>query len=163
MAPPQVEDTTGMQSLPFMCKRERSEDPEPLSLSQSKRGKHEDPNSSNANGSEDSTTTSQDPSTMMMTTTFSSGLLEFPLLEPVEPKENHRGRMLTFDSSNLEKSVPPGYLKFISNLENEILNVSMERETLKIEVMRAQAMINILQSRIDLVTKDNEDLRRRHA
>ncbi|MGI4297483.1 hypothetical protein ACR2WD_27555, partial [Klebsiella pneumoniae] len=63
-------------------------------------------------------------------------------------------------ASNLEKSVPPGYLKFISNLENEILNVSMERETLKIEVMRAQAMINILQSRIDLLNRDNEELRR---
>ncbi|KAH6804060.1 hypothetical protein C2S51_032307 [Perilla frutescens var. frutescens] len=160
MAPPQLENTTGTQSLPFMCKRERSEeDPEPLSLAQSKRGKHENPNSSHANGSEDSTTTSQDPCTMMMTTNFSSGLLEFPLLEP---KENQPVSTLTFDSSNLEKSVPPGYLKFISNLENEILNVSMERETLKIEVMRAQAMINILQSRIDLVTKDNEELRR-HA
>lgn len=147
-----------------MCKRERSQDsePEPLSLAQAKRSKHEDPNSSNANGSEDSTTTSQDPATMTMTTNFSSSLLEFPLLEPVEPKENNNQvGLLTFDSSNLEKSVPPGYLKFISNLENEILNVSMEKETLKIEVMRAQAMINILQSRIDFLTKENKDLRRR--
>lgn len=156
IAPPLPETTNGTHSLPFMCKRERSEEePEPLSLSQSKRGKHEDPNSSNANGSEDSTTTSQDPCTMMMTTNFSSGALEFPLLEP---KEN---RPVTFDSSNLEKSVPPGYLKFISNLENEILNVSMERETLKIEVMRAQAMINILQSRVEILTKENEESRRR--
>ncbi|KAG6389777.1 hypothetical protein SASPL_151251 [Salvia splendens] len=160
MAPPQTENPTETQSLPFMCKRERSEDPELLSLSQSKRGKpDEDPNSGHANGSEDSTTTSQDPCTMMMTTNFSSGLLEFPLLEPIE---NQPVSTLAFDSSNLEKSVPPGYLKFISNLENEILNVSMERETLKIEVMRAQAMINILQSQVELVTKENEDLRR-HA
>lgn len=145
--------------IPFMCKRERSEEPEPLSLGQAKRSKHEDPNSSHANGSEDSTTTSQDP-TLMTTTNFSSALLEFPLLESVEPKESQPSNPQTFDSSNLEKSVPPGYLKFISNLENEILNVSMERETLKIEVMRAQAMINILQSRIDLLNKENEDLRR---
>ncbi|KAL1532114.1 NAC domain containing protein 52-like [Salvia divinorum] len=159
MAPPQAENPTGTQSLPFMCKRERSEDPELLSLAQSKRGKpDEDPNSSNANGSEDSTTTSQDPCTTLMTTNYTSGLLEFPLLEP---KENQPVSALAFDSSNLEKSVPPGYLKFISNLENEILNVSMERETLKIEVMRAQAMINILQSQLELVTKENEDLRRR--
>ncbi|KAF5810157.1 hypothetical protein HanRHA438_Chr04g0175751 [Helianthus annuus] len=47
--------------------------------------------------------------------------------------------------STLEKSVPPGYLKFISNLENEILNASIEKEILKIEVMRAQLMINIRQ------------------
>ncbi|KAL8538722.1 hypothetical protein ACS0TY_000656 [Phlomoides rotata] len=157
IAPPNI----GSQSLPFMCKRERSEDdPEPLSLAQSKRSKHDDPNSSHANGSEDSTTTSQDPpTTMMMTKSFSTGLLEFPLLEP--PKENNQVNALTFDSSNLEKSVPPGYLKFISNLENEILNISMERETLKIEVMRAQAMINILQSRIEILTKENGDLKRR--
>ncbi|KAK6156322.1 hypothetical protein DH2020_010570 [Rehmannia glutinosa] len=160
MAPPQIDNPIGSQSLPFICKRERSEDHEvePLSLAQTKRSKHDDPNLSHANGSEDSTTTSQDPPPKMMTTT---NLLEFPLLEPVEPKENnHPVRTLTFDSSNLEKSVPPGYLKFISNLENEILNVSMERETLKIEVMRAQAMINILQSRIDFLAKENEDLRR---
>ncbi|KAG6412732.1 hypothetical protein SASPL_125418 [Salvia splendens] len=161
MAPPQTENTTGMQSLPFLCKRERSEeDPEPLSLAQSKRGKpDENPNSSHANGSEDSTTTSQDPCTMMMTTNFTSGLLDFPLFEPKDSQQP--ASTLAFDSSNLEKSVPPGYLKFISNLENEILNVSMERETLKIEVMRAQAMINILQSRVELVTKENEELRRR--
>ncbi|CAI9759778.1 unnamed protein product [Fraxinus pennsylvanica] len=160
MAPPQVENQIELQSLSFAFKRERSEeDPEPLSLSQSKRSKHDDPNSSHANGSEDSTTTSHDPSTMMMTTNFSPALLEFPLLEPVEPKENNPVNLLTFDSSNLERSVPPGYLKFISNLENGILNVSMERETLKIEVMRAQAMINVLQSRIEILTKENEDLR----
>ncbi|KAK4385559.1 NAC domain containing protein 50 [Sesamum angolense] len=163
MAPPQIENPIGPQSLPFMCKRERSEDdPELLSLSQTKRSKYDDPNSSHANGSEDSTTTSQDPPTKMTTTNFSSALLEFPLLEPLEMKETHPANAHAFDSSNLEKSVPPGYLKFISNLENEILNVSMERETLKIEVMRAQAMINILQSRIDILTKENEDLRR-HA
>lgn len=163
------------QPLPLICKRERSEDCalnceadlEPISFLQSKRSKHNDsnnndPNSSNnnANGSEDSTTTSQDPPAAAPKRT----LLEFPLIDWIEPKENHHPpaptTVCTFDAANLEKSVPPGYLKFISNLENEILNVSMERETLKIEVMRAQAMINVLQSRIDLLSKENEDLRR---
>lgn len=92
--------------------------------------------------------------------TKSDGPFEFPLLETVGSKDNLTSNLLTFDSANLEKSVPPGYLKFISNLENEILNTSMEKETLKIEVMRAQAMINILQSRIEILTKDNEDLRK---
>ncbi|XP_073305897.1 NAC domain containing protein 50-like isoform X2 [Primulina huaijiensis] len=154
----QIENPVESQSLEFLCKREKSEDPRELSLS-SKRSKHNDPNSSNANGSEDSTTMTQDPPTMMMTTNFPLGPFEFPLLEPVERQEN-RPVINPLDSSNLEKSVPPGYLKFISNLENEILNVSMERETLKIEVMRAQAMINILQSQVDSLSKDNEDLRR---
>ncbi|KAK4404020.1 NAC domain containing protein 50 [Sesamum angolense] len=162
IAPPQFENPIESPSLPFMCKRERSSEPEPLSLAQnSKRSKHDDPNSSHANGSEDSTTTSQDPTTMMTTKNISSALLEFPLLQSVGSKENHPANPPTFDSSNLEKSVPPGYLKFISNLENEILNVSMEKETLKIEVMRAQAMINILQSRIDVLAKENEEFRRR--
>ncbi|XP_060212490.1 NAC domain containing protein 50-like [Lycium barbarum] len=162
-APPKTvlhtENPIEPQILPFVCKRERSEEPE-LSLSQSKRSKHDDPSSSRANGSEDSTITSQNPVNMMTTKDYPVALLGFPLLEPFETKESQPSNTLTFDSSNLEKSVPPGYLKFISNLENGILNVSMERETLKIEVMRAQAMINVLQSRIDLLTKENEDMRR---
>lgn len=159
IAPPLVVYPVESNCIPFLCKRERpGGDPEPLPFNPSKRSKHDDPNSSNANGSEDSTTTSQDPSSMMMTK--SDGPFEFPLLETVGSKDNLTSNLLTFDSANLEKSVPPGYLKFISNLENEILNISMEKETLKIEVMRAQAMINILQSRIEILTKDNEDLRK---
>ncbi|KAK4489661.1 hypothetical protein RD792_005473 [Penstemon davidsonii] len=165
IGPPQTENPIEAHSLPFMGKRERSEEePEPLSLAQIKRSKPDDHpnNSGNANGSEDSTTTSKNPSKLIMTTNYSSALLEFPLLETLEPKDNnHSVKPPTFDSSNLEKSVPPGYLKFISNLENEILNVSMEREQLKIEMMRAQAMINVLQSRIDILSKDNDDLRSR--
>ncbi|XP_076900724.1 NAC domain containing protein 50-like, partial [Bidens hawaiensis] len=130
------------QTIPFVCKRERSEDHETFSLFN--------------NGSEDSTT-SENP----ITTNMSSALVEFPLLEPVSAKESQPLTTLpSFDASTLEKSVPPGYLKFISNLENEILNVSMEKETLKIEVMRAQAMISILQSRVDCLTKENDELRK---
>ncbi|XP_057789475.1 NAC domain containing protein 50-like [Salvia miltiorrhiza] len=162
IAPPLVKYPVESTCIPFLCKRERAAvDPEPLSLDHSKRSKHDDPNSSNANGSEDSTTTSQDPSSMMMMTKINSSPLEFPLLETLGSKDNLPANAPTFDSANLEKSVPPGYLKFISNLENEILNISMEKETLKIEVMRAQAMINILQSRVESLTKENEDCRRR--
>lgn len=159
-APCQSENLAEPRPLTFVCKRERSEELEPLSLAQSKRSKHDDPSSSHANGSEDSTTSQQDPPTLMMTTSYSPALLTFPVLEPPEPKESQPSNPLTFDSSNLEKSVPPGYLRFISNLENQILNVSMEKETARIEVMRAQAMINVLQSRIDLLNKENEDLRK---
>ncbi|KAI3751701.1 hypothetical protein L2E82_22792 [Cichorium intybus] len=149
------------ETFPFVCKRERSEDCpsnseppklETFSLFHNKRSKPSDPNSNNANGSEDSTTTSQDPTT----TNLESALVEFPLLKETHPQTTRP----SFDASTLEKSVPPGYLKFISNLENEILNVSMEKETLKIEVMRAQAMINILQSRIDDLSKEKNGSRR---
>ncbi|KAL4575250.1 hypothetical protein LXL04_022092 [Taraxacum kok-saghyz] len=151
--------TEDPQTIPFVCKRERSEDGpldhdpelETFSLFHNKRSKPSDPNSSNANGSEDSTTTSQDPR---------RALLEFPLLESIEAKQSHHPTTFpSFDASTLEKSVPPGYLKFINNLENEILNVSMEKETLKIEVMRAQAMINILQSRVEVLSKENNGFR----
>ncbi|CAH1430417.1 unnamed protein product [Lactuca virosa] len=154
-----VDEIEEPQTIPFVCKRERSEDCpldcepelETFSLFHNKRSKPCDPNSSNANGSEDSTTTSQDPR---------RALLEFPLLESIEAKQCHHPTTLpSFDASTLEKSVPPGYLKFINNLENEILNVSMEKETLKIEVMRAQAMINILQSRIEVLSKENDGFR----
>ncbi|KAL6573475.1 hypothetical protein OROHE_001934 [Orobanche hederae] len=146
IAPPHVE--------PLICKREGLGD---LSLAPTnKRSKHDDPSCSHANGSEDSTM-SQDPPPMIMTKNDSSKLVEFPLLGP---KENNSSNAPTFDSSNLEKSVPPGYLKFINNLENEILNVSMEKETLKIEVMRAQAMIHILQSQVEIVTRENDAFKR---
>ncbi|KAI3695930.1 hypothetical protein L1987_78935 [Smallanthus sonchifolius] len=152
-------DQTDPETIPFVCKRERSEDCtlncepelETFSLFHNKRSKPSDPNSSNANGSEDSTTTSQDPR---------RALLEFPLLESIEAKECHPPTTLpSFDAATLEKSVPPGYLKFISNLENEILNVSMDKETLKIELMRAQAVIDILQSRIEVLSKENGGFR----
>lgn len=148
-------------ALPYACKRERSEeDCEPLSLTQSKKCKKSDaPSSSHANGSEDSTTTSHGPLTLTMMTTNDDSQptpLELPFLETRKPTIN-----ATFDASMLEKSVPPGYLKFINNLEKEILNVSMERESMKIEVMRAQAMIDNLHLRIDLLIKENEVLRRR--
>ncbi|GKB03061.1 hypothetical protein Tco_0831150 [Tanacetum coccineum] len=148
------------QTIPFLCKQERSEDGvvdcgpelEMMSLFHNKKLKLEEPNT-NGNGSEDSTM-SQDRIT-------SSALVEFPLLQSFEAKESQpSSSQPSFDAATLEKSVPPGYLKFINNLESEILNVSMEKETLKIEVMRAQAMIDILQSQINNLTKENADLKR---
>ncbi|KAI3799668.1 hypothetical protein L1987_34967 [Smallanthus sonchifolius] len=161
MIPLRSEPMVDPQTIPFVCKLERSEDCvvdhgpvlETISLFHNKKSKQSvDPNTngSNRNGSEDSTT-SQDP----------SALMEFPLLQSLEAnKSQPSASQPSFHASTLEKSVPPGYLKFINNLENEILNVSMEKETLKIEVMRAQAMINILQSQIDVLTKENVDLKR---
>lgn len=164
-APLPSESLIDYQIIPFVCKRERTEDhlvndeadPEPVNLFEPKRAKQSDPSSSHQNGSEDSTTTSQEPTAGPM----NLALMEFPLLETVGNETSPQTvNPPTFDADNLEKSVPPGYLKFISNLENEILSVSMERETLKIEVMRAQAMINILQSHIEVLSKDNDDLKR---
>ncbi|XP_076899492.1 NAC domain containing protein 50-like [Bidens hawaiensis] len=159
--PLRSEPMVEFETIPFVCKRERSEDCvvdhgpelETISLFDNKKSKQDvDPNTngSNRNGSEDSTT-SQDPSVLM----------EFPLLQCFDAnKSQPSASQPSFHASTLEKSVPPGYLKFINNLESEILNVSMEKETLKIDVMRAKAMINILQSQIDALTKENVDLKR---
>ncbi|KAK1409641.1 hypothetical protein QVD17_36170 [Tagetes erecta] len=161
MIPLRSEPMVDPQTIPFICKRERSDDCvvdhgpelETISLFHNKRSKQSvDPNTdgSNTNASQDSTT-SQDP----------SALMEFPLLQSLEAnKSQPSASQPSFHASNLEKSVPPGYLKFINNLEKEILDVSMEKETLKIEVMRAQAMIDILQSKIDVLTKENINLKR---
>ncbi|KAI3705224.1 hypothetical protein L1987_75458 [Smallanthus sonchifolius] len=159
--PLRSEPIVDLQTIMFVCKRARSEDCvvdhgpelETISLFHNKRSKASvDPtiNVSNGNGSEDSTT-SQDL----------SALMEFPLLQSLEGnKSQPSAHQPSFHASTLENSVPPGYLKFINNLEKEILNVSMQRETLKIEMMRAHAMINILQSQIDVLTKENVDLKR---
>nr|XP_043632003.1 NAC domain containing protein 52-like [Erigeron canadensis] len=151
------------QIIPFACKRERSEDCveghgpelETFSLFDCKRSKHSEPNTngSNGNGSEESTT-SQDPIT-------SSALTEIPFLQSLEAKESQLSvSQPFFNAATLEKSLPPGYLNFINNLEKEILDISSEKETLKIEVMRSQAMINNLQSQIAALTKENNDLKK---
>ncbi|XP_047943515.1 NAC domain containing protein 50-like [Salvia hispanica] len=141
-------------SVPLLSKRDPAPRPEHLLLDIGKRPKRDDPNCSIANGSEDST------STRMMTKT-NSPPVEIPLLETLGASDNLPGSTSTFNSAELEKSVPPGYLKFIDNLEKEIIEISMDRERLKIELMRAQAMISILQSRVEALTKENTERERR--
>ncbi|KAI3761757.1 hypothetical protein L1987_52179 [Smallanthus sonchifolius] len=160
-------DTVQMdtQTIDFVGKRVRSEvdnglnyEPERGTSSLlNKKSKQVDPNSMNANASDDSATTSQDPKT----TNLSSALVEFPLPEPAAAKEGHplTTSLPSFDASTLEKSVPPGFMKFISNLETQIRNVSMEKESLKVEVIRAQSMIKVLHSRIDHLAQENKELK----
>lgn len=150
----------------------------PFPLLQYKRRKHNNETGSNrSNGSENSTRTSQDPCSsttttaattsaeMMMattsaTTTAISALLEFSLMEPLEPKENPRVPPPALDAASLDSSMSPSCRKFINDLQSEIRKISVERETLKLEMMSAHAMINILQSRVDFLNKENEDLKR---
>lgn len=171
-----------------VCKTESVEDCPPLCvlnteapfpLLQYKRRKHNNETGSNrSNGSENSTRTSQDPCSsttttaatttsaeMMMattsaTTTAISALLEFSLMEPLEPKENPCVPPPALDAASLDSSMSPSCRKFINDLQSEIHKISVERETLKLEMMSAHAMINILQSRVDFLNKENEDLKR---
>ncbi|KAK6228307.1 hypothetical protein SCA6_000647 [Theobroma cacao] len=164
------------------CKIERSDDcpplcvlnrEAPLPLLQYKRRRHNDSGPNHANVSENSTRTTQDrcssttttaatatTSPSSATTTAISALLEFSLMESIEPKENPHVPPPTYDTANLDSVVPPGCMKLINELQNEIHKISVDRETLKLEMMSAQAMINILQSRIDSLSKENEDLKR---
>lgn len=132
-------------------------DPEPLSLGPNKRFRQSEPDTCHSNASEISTAITQGPcSSSTATTNFSAGLLEFPLLESVEAKE----RPSPPPANVIDINVPPSYLKLFEELRNEIYRTSIEKESLKIEVMSARTMINILQTKIDHLTKENEDLKK---
>ncbi|GMI90370.1 Arabidopsis NAC domain containing protein 51, SUPPRESSOR OF GENE SILENCING 1 [Hibiscus trionum] len=122
------------------------------------------------------------------TKTAVSALLEFSLAPPVgpkespcdptpiEPKESLRDPPPPIEprespcdppppnyiTSSLESVVPPGFMKLIVELQNEVHKISIERETLKLEMMSAGTMISILQSKINSLIKENEDLKRRN-
>lgn len=178
-APPNLnEPPPENQNSNLVCKVERTEDCPPHSAAQSepsiiqyKRRRVNDPNSNHlslfdnltraaeeANNSRASSVTAA--STSATANHLPSALVEFSLMESLEPKECHVIPPPSFDSVRLDSVMPPNCLKLFDALRNEIHNISVERETLKLEMLSAQAMINILQSRIEHLTKDNDDLRR---
>ncbi|XP_022748486.1 protein NTM1-like 9 [Durio zibethinus] len=186
-APPNDEvpgESPNERTYPLLlpCKIERSDDcpplcvlnrEAPLPLLQYKRRRPNDLGFNLANVSENSTRTTQDhcssttttaatttTSPSSATTTAISALLEFSLMESIEPKEKPHVPMPTYGTANLDSAVPPNCMKLINELQNEIHKISVERDTLKLEMMSAQAMINILQSRIDFLSKENEDLKK---
>ncbi|XP_019428966.1 PREDICTED: NAC domain-containing protein 74-like [Lupinus angustifolius] len=131
------------------------------------------------NASGDSIRTSQDPCSSTITTAatlpptataianpttvsttpkkhFLSALAEFTLMESLESKEVQPP---DFDPDNLESTVPPSCVKFIKHLQSEVQKLSVERDAMRFEMMSSQAMINILQSRVDRLSKDNEVLK----
>ncbi|KAB2084019.1 hypothetical protein ES319_A05G306500v1 [Gossypium barbadense] len=174
------------------CKIERSDDcpplcmpnrEAPLSLFGHKRRRHNDFGPNHANVTENSTrnvtenstrmtqdrwssttttTTTTPPPPPSATTMAVSALLEFSLMESMEPKENlHVPPTPKYNATTILNSmVPPSCMKLINDLQKEIHNTSIERETLKLEMMSAQTMIDILQSKIDFLSKENEDLKK---
>ncbi|KAG4983838.1 hypothetical protein JHK87_028587 [Glycine soja] len=140
-------------------------------------------NSNNSHVSGDSIRTSQDPCSSTITTAatalpttnaaagtatntapkkhFLSALVEFSLLESLESKDSLASiKAPDFDVENLESSMPPSCAKFIKQMKSEMQKLSVEKETMRFEMMSTQAMINILQSRVDVLSKENEDLKR---
>ncbi|KAK6933457.1 NAC domain, partial [Dillenia turbinata] len=61
-----------------------------------------------------------------------------------------------YETGNAKLTAPPGY----EFLQSELRYVFIERNTLKMELSNARAVVGILKSRIDLLEKENEDLRR---
>ncbi|CAO2833209.1 unnamed protein product [Amaranthus hypochondriacus] len=157
--------STEVQEIPPLCKIERAEDGpvactidlEPLSLGPNKRFKPSEPETCHSNILDNSNlVTERRCSSSSGTTNFSSGLLEFPLLESGEPQKERPCPLANL----IDINVPPSCLKLFEDLRNEIYRTSIEKESLKIEVMSARTMINILQTKIDHLTKENEDLKK---
>jgi len=158
----------------------QTDNPKPFSLIYKRRRHNLNSNHSNVSG--DSIRTGQDPcsstittaATTLPTTTagaattnsapkkhFLSALVEFSLQESLESKESLAlVKAPDFDAENLESSMSPSCIKFIKDLQNEMHKIAVEKETMRFEIMSAQAMINILQSRVDILSKENEDLKR---
>nr|AUZ96424.1 NAC domain class transcription factor [Malus domestica] len=145
---------------------------QPGQLRQYKRRRHNESNSNHSNASEISsgmthdpcsstTTTASTEASMTTTRNFLSALVEYQLLESLEPKDTTPAPPPELNAALMESSVPTSCLKYIETLQTEIHKISIERETLKFEMMSAQAMINILQARIDLLNKENEDLKKK--
>ncbi|KAL9688148.1 hypothetical protein QQ045_032563 [Rhodiola kirilowii] len=88
-------------------------------------------------------------------------LLEFPVSKANDADENPRlsPSPNRFNIATFNMPVHPSYLELIKNLQSEIHSVSAEREKLSIEMMHAHAMIDVLQSRINFLLEENEDLK----
>ncbi|KAG2240938.1 hypothetical protein Bca4012_091108 [Brassica carinata] len=89
------------------------------------------------------------------TNTAISALLEFSLMGISDKKEN---------SQPIHKEAsPPTPEEKLNDLKKEVHQMSVERETFKLEMMSAEAMISILQSRIDALRQENDELKKNSA
>nr|VDC72946.1 unnamed protein product [Brassica rapa] len=143
----------------------------PLPLLQYKRRRQNEPNNNSSRTTQDhcsSTITTVDntpitlisSSTAAATNTAISALLEFSLMGISAKKEN------TPQPPNKEAYPPaplPSTEEKLNDLQKEVHQMSVERETFKLEMMSAEAMISILQSRIDALRQENDELRKNNA
>ncbi|XP_010543579.1 PREDICTED: NAC domain-containing protein 4 isoform X2 [Tarenaya hassleriana] len=157
----------------------------PLPLLQYKRRRQNDSMGNSHNSSRttqdhcSSTTTFDNTLTSSAATnTAISALLEFSLMGTTDKKETPPPLPLPPqkvpspltppsnkpDNNNKDEQgailMPANCTKLINDLQKEIHQMSVERETFKLEMMSAEAMISILQSRIDALRQENEELRK---
>ncbi|XP_010484822.1 PREDICTED: NAC domain-containing protein 13-like [Camelina sativa] len=143
----------------------------PLPLLQYKRRRQNESSNNSSRNSQDhcsSTITTVDNTTTLIsssaaaTNTAISALLEFSLMGISDKKENQQQQLRPH-----KEATPPTPLasseEKVNDLQKEIHQMSVERETFKLEMMSAEAMISILQSRIDALRQENEELKKNNA
>ncbi|KAJ0249500.1 NAC domain containing protein 52 [Hirschfeldia incana] len=102
------------------------------------------------------TLVSPSPAAAGATNSAISALLEFSLMGISKKKENSQQQTLRpHKEATLKEKV--------NNLQKEIEKMSEERETFKLEMMGAEAMISILQSRIDALRQENDELKKNNS
>ncbi|KAK2457411.1 NAC domain containing protein [Trifolium repens] len=161
----------------------QTDNPKPLPLPQIYKRRRYNMNSNHSNVSGDSFPNSQDPCSSTITTAattaqataapakttnpapkkhFLSALVEFSLLESLESKKENQASIQQedFDLGNLESTVPPSVAKYIKHLQSETKRIGVEKETMRFELTSAQAMINILQSRVETLSKENGEMKK---
>ncbi|CAH8389477.1 unnamed protein product [Eruca vesicaria subsp. sativa] len=131
----------------------------PLPLLQYKRRRQNESSRTTQDHCSSTTTTVDNTPTLVSsaataTNTAISALLEFSLMGISDKKENKKPSPATPLPSSDEK---------LNDLKKEVHQMSVERETFKLEMMSAEAMISILQSRIDALRQENDELKKNSA
>ncbi|XP_019092762.1 PREDICTED: NAC domain-containing protein 59-like isoform X2 [Camelina sativa] len=143
----------------------------PLPLLQYKRRRQNESSNNSSRNSQDhcsSTITTVDNTTTLIsssaaaTNTAISALLEFSLMGISDKKENQQKQLRPHKEATPSTPLASSEEK-VNGLQKEIHQMSVERETFKLEMMSAEAMISILQSRIDALRQENEELKKNNA
>ncbi|KAL0855051.1 hypothetical protein Bca101_060203 [Brassica carinata] len=134
----------------------------PLPLLQYKRRRQNDSNNNNSTRTAEdycsSTTTTVDNTPISSSTAAAvtnsaiSALLEFSLMGISKKKENAQPTLRPHKEATVKEK--------LNDLQKEIEQMSDERKTFKLEMMGAEAMISILQSRIDALRQENDELKK---
>ncbi|KAG2240947.1 hypothetical protein Bca52824_096952, partial [Brassica carinata] len=139
----------------------------PLPLLQYKRRRQNESTRTTQDHCSSTTTTVDNTPTLVSSTTAAaatntaiSALLEFSLMGISDKNENP-------PQPPRKEASPPATLSSpeekLNDLQKEIHQMSVERETFKLEMMSAEAMISILQSRIDALRQENDELKKSSA
>ncbi|CAE5966772.1 unnamed protein product [Arabidopsis arenosa] len=144
----------------------------PLPLLQYKRRRQNESNNNSSRNTQDhcsSTTTTVDNTTTLVsssaaaTNTAISALLEFSLMGISDKKEKPQQPLRPHKEPSPPQTPVASPEEKVNDLQKEIHQMSVERETFKLEMMSAEAMISILQSRIDALRQENEELKKNNA